>query len=110
MSDFARVDSVDALRSFRTALVKFMETINVALGDVESDLRRTQVWLETEQLSHWQNQVRLRTEAVAKAKDAVRAKKLYKDSAGRLQSAIDEEKALNVAQRRLAEAEEKLDN
>lgn len=110
MSDIVRVDSVDALRSFRTALVKFAETMNVALGDVESELRRTSVWLETEQLTHWQSQVRMRTEAVAKAKDAVRAKKLYKDSTGRVQSAIDEEKALSVAQRRLAEAEQKLEN
>ena len=51
------------------------------------------VWLETEQQTFWNYQVRSRTEAVTAAKEKVRSKKLFKDSSGRAQSAVDEEKA-----------------
>src|SRR3712207_6247238 len=108
MSEAARVDSIDALRRFRAAMIKFCDAANVALGDAEADMSRMQNWLENEQASHWQSQVRKRTEIVSKAKDAVRQKKIFKDATGRQQSALDEEKALKIAQARLEEAERKL--
>ena len=104
MAETARVESIDALKAFKRALFKFAEGASVALGDAESEVHRAQLWLETEQRSHWNNQLRLRTEAVAKAKEAVRMKKLYKDATGARQSAVEEEKALALAQRRLVEA------
>jgi len=110
MAEGARVDSVDALQLFKVALWKFQETAAVALGDAESDMHRTLLWLETEQDSHWQGQVRKRQELVARAKEAVRMKKIFKDSSGRQQSAVEEEKALQLALRRLSEAEQKLAN
>ena len=108
MPEGARVESIDALKAFRRALFKFAEGSSVALGDAESEIHRAQIWLETEQRSHWHNQVRVRTEMVAKAKEAVRMKKLYKDATGGRQSAVEEEKALAMAQKRLAEAEQKV--
>ena len=66
--------------------MKFAEGACVALGDAESEIQRTQIWLETEQRSHWHNQVRVRTEKVTRAKEALRMKKLYKDATGSRQS------------------------
>ena len=106
----ARVQSVDALKHFRIAMWKFAEAANVALGDAESEIQRTLMWLQGEQQQFWTTQIRKRHEKVNQCKDAVRQKKLYKDSAGKPQSAVDEEKALAIAQRRLAEAEQKLIN
>ena len=60
-------------------------------------------WLEREQQQHWTTQIRKRTEIVGRCKEAVRMKKLFKDSSGRTQSALDEEKALAIALKRLAE-------
>lgn len=108
MSESARVDSIDALAAFRTALLKFQESAVVALGDAEGEMHRMQVWVENEQSAWWQTQIRKRQEIVVRAKEAVRMKKLFKDSSGRQQSAVDEEKALQIALKRLAEAEEKL--
>jgi hypothetical protein len=108
MAEGARVESIESLSRFRIALVKFAETVDVALAGAEAELGRTSMWLETEQLSYWTTQIRHRQEAVERAKEAVRMKKIYKDSAGRQQSAIEEEKMLKVAQRRLEEAETKL--
>jgi len=104
----ARVDSFDALNLFKAALWKFQEAATIALGDAESELHRIQMWLETEQQSFWQMQIRKRQEIVSRCKEAVRMKKVFKDSTGRQQSAVDEEKALQVAMRRLEEAEQKL--
>jgi ribosome assembly protein YihI (activator of Der GTPase) len=108
MAEGAKVESIDALKAFKRALFKFAEGASVALGDAESEIHRAQLWLETEQRSHWTNQVRIRTELVARAKEAVRMKKLYKDASGSKQSAVEEEKALARAQKRLTEAEQKV--
>lgn len=107
MAEGARVDSIDVIKGFKPALVKFAEAINVALGDAESEIHRTLVWLEAEQSQHWRSEIRKRQTEVARAREAVRMKKLYKDSSGRTVTAIDEEKALAVALRKLQEAEQK---
>ena len=106
----ARVQSVDALKHFRVALWKFAEAANVAIGDAEGEVQRTLSWLQGEQQQFWQGQIRKRHEIVNRCKDAVRQKQLFKDSTGRVQSAVDEMKALGIAQKRLGEAEQKLLN
>lgn len=105
-----RVDSIDALKSFKSALIKFAEAAHVALADAEGELQRTLNWLETEQHTHWASEIRKRTEMVARAKDALRQKTLFKNAAGSKDSAIEEHKALALAERRLQEAEQKLAN
>jgi hypothetical protein len=110
MADVARVESVDALRALKTALFKFADAANTAIDDADSEVQRTITWLETEQTTYWQGQIRKATEAVTRAKEAVRMKKLFKDATGRPGSAVDEEKALSLAIRRLDAAQEKLQN
>ena len=46
MSTTARVDSIDALKSFRVSLIKFAEEANAALAGAESEMQRTIGWLE----------------------------------------------------------------
>jgi|SRR5882672_965953 len=82
MSNPARVESIEALKMFRRAVIKFIEAANVALGDAESEMQRRLNWLENEQDSYWQGQIRKRQEDVSKARDAVRQKKIFKDFAG----------------------------
>ena len=108
MPEGARVDSLDALTLFKSALLKFQEAAQIALSDAEGEMNRVLLWVENEQQSHWQIQIRKCQEAVVRCKEAVRMKKIFKDASGRQQSAVDEEKALTVAVKRLAEAETKL--
>jgi hypothetical protein len=110
MGESARVESIEALEIFKRALWKFQEAANVALGDAEAESHHVMRWLENEQRSYWQDQIRKRQELVARASEAVRQKKLFKDSTGKTPSAIEEEKALQLAKRRLEEAEQKLMN
>lgn len=108
MAEVARVHNLEALKKLKRALHKFQETVNVALTDAESEMQRTSIWLETEQRTHWNAQLRKSHEAVEKAKQAVREKQLFNDASGNRSSAIDEMKILQKAQRRLAEAEQKV--
>jgi len=104
----AKVEDLDAIKSLKRAIWKFAEAANVALGDAESEMNRAVMWLEGEQRAYWEGQVRKRHALVERAKEAVRMKKIFKDSTGRQQTAVDEEKALKVAQKRLEEAEQKV--
>lgn len=108
MSGPARVHDIDAIRAFRAHLIKFMESANSALTDADSEILRKINWLEGEQDSYWVSQGRKWTEEVARAKDAVRQKRIFKDALGRQQSTVDEEKKLKICQARLEECETKL--
>lgn len=106
----ARVESIEAIANFKRALFKFAEAANSALTDAEADMTETHRWLETEQRVYWQNNVRKATELVSRCEDALRQKRIFKDSSGRTPSAVDEEKALAKAKRMKEHAEEKLEN
>ena len=108
MSNAAKVGSIDAIRQFRAALIKFAEEGNAALSNADSEVGRKLMWLETEQQSFWAGQMRKWQEQVSRAKEALRMKKLFKDSFGRQQSAVEEEKQLRKAQRMFDESEQKL--
>jgi hypothetical protein len=108
MSTGARVDSLEALKFFKIALVKFGQSISVALDDADSEVSRTLNWLENEAQNYWQQQIRKRHEVLEKAKEALRMKQLYKDASGRTPSAVDEMKAVQVARKRLDDATAKL--
>jgi len=108
MSTAANIGNIEALKQLRIALVKFAEMANVALGDAESEVQRVINWVENDQATYWSNQLRKRQEILVKAKEALRHKQIFKDATGRRQGTAEEEKAVQIAQRRLAEAEQKI--
>jgi hypothetical protein len=110
MTTAARVDSTDAIKDFRIYLTKFQESASLAIGDADSDVNSRVRWLEGEGLSLWTGVVRKRREELAKAEEVYRFKRLYKDSSGSMPSAVEEQKAVQIAKRKLEEAQAKLDN
>ncbi len=110
MAEGAKVNSLDALKHFKTYLWKFSEAANLALADAESEMQRMLLWLETEQGAYWQGQIRKRTEILSRANELLRYKQIYKSPTGSRQSTIEEEKAVQIAKRRLLEAQEKVQN
>lgn len=110
MADGARVQDLDAIRAFRATMVKFIESSNAALTDSEAEIIRRQSWCEGEQQSFWQANIRKLNELIDQLKEAIRMKKLFKDSSGRIVSAFDEEKKLRAAKQKLEIAEQKLAN
>ena len=108
MSESASVESIDMLVTLRRAIFKFIDAVNVALTDSESELGRTLMWLEGEQATYWKLQHRKRTELVTRCREAVREKQIFKDATGSRSSAVDEIKQLKKALALLEEAEQKM--
>jgi len=106
----ARVDSIEAIQAFKRALWRFAEIANAALTDAEAEALGTLRWLETEQRTYWQMNVRKSQELVARCEEAFRHKRIFKDASGRTPSAVDEEKALAKAKRQLEYANQRLEN
>jgi hypothetical protein len=110
MARSANVQDIESLKTFRLALLKFAEKATSALGEADGDVQRVTTWLENDAVTHWTAELRKRHDAVIKAKEALRFKQIYKSPTGGKQSTADEEKAVAVATRRHAEAEQKMAN
>lgn len=106
----ANVEDIDVFRTLRIALIKFRQVADTTLLNADAQLSRTLSWLENEQLTYWNNQIRKRTEMVSRCVEAVRTKKLFKDASGRTPDASREEKMLKLAKQALEEAETRLAN
>jgi chromosome segregation ATPase len=64
MADRARITSVEALESFQTALVVYLEKARRAMDEVSDEVKRTRTWVEADRHVHWSNEVRRRTRAL----------------------------------------------
>ena len=57
----AKVRSIEALESFRSSLIIYLEKADGALAEISEDVLRTRLWLENDQRDHWEREVRRRT-------------------------------------------------
>jgi len=71
MPEQAHVSSVDALESFRSSLIVYLSKARPALEEVSADVMRTRLWLQDEQRTHWENEVRRRSRALQEAQQAL---------------------------------------
>lgn len=110
MAQGAKVQDIEAIRRFRAYLTKVGAAAALALSDAESDINRTVIWLETEQVTYWNGQIRKRQELLAQAQQALRNKQVFKDASGSQPSVVEEQKAVTKAQNNLLEAQQKLAN
>ena len=109
MSRQAKVSSFAMLRRFRASLMTFASVAAGALDEAGTDLEGTRLWLRGDQHRYWKNQVRACTERFVRAKLALKQREvLDRALAGTRSSCVDERKAVAAAQRRLREAEHKL--
>ncbi|MDR3635562.1 MAG: hypothetical protein P4L84_17290, partial [Isosphaeraceae bacterium] len=107
MSLSANVRSVDALKDVKLGLIAYAEDARAALTTVDMEVRRVRDWLEREQLSYWRNQVKRREEEVNMARSDLHRRRLSASNSESI-SDTEQKEALRLAQRRLAEAEEKV--
>jgi ribosomal protein S20 len=104
MSQRAIVTSVDALDSFRSALLLYVSKARPTLEEVSSEVMRTRVWIESEKRTYWENQLRAAGRGLEEAQQALlgaRMSNLRKESAAEVM-------AVQRAKRKKEEAEEKL--
>jgi len=107
MSESAHVESLDALKEFKAALITFGVDAQDALAAAESQIQRVLDGLE-QQRKHWLAEVRQRQEELTRAK-AVLVQKRWGHPDGRGPGITDAELAVRHAEQRLREAEAKVE-
>jgi hypothetical protein len=107
MSQSARVESLDALKEFKAALIAFGVDVQEALAAVETEIQRSLDNLQ-QQLQHWHAEVRRRQDELVRAK-AVLAQKRWGHSHDRGPGQTEAEMAVEHAKQRLREAEAKVE-
>lgn len=104
MADKANVTSVEALETFRAQLLVYVSKARPTIEEVSSDIQRTRSWLENEQRSHWEKQLRKRNLVLEQAKQALSSAKI----ANFKKDATLEQMAVHKAKHAVEEAEAKL--
>jgi hypothetical protein len=104
MDGQANVSSIDALESFRADLIRFLEKARVALEDAESEVRRTRTWLDVDRANHWTAQMKLRLKQLEQAEAEYYNARITRPT----ENHASHKMAVAKAQRRVQEAEEKL--
>jgi hypothetical protein len=106
MSTPANVQSSDAIDAVRLALISFAEQVSDALTELSTEMRRVLEWLEHDRPRYWKNQVRLSTDEVHQAQQALHRCLMF-PIAGERPSCYEERAALKKAQARAAYCQEK---
>src|SRR3954451_2252626 len=104
MSTNAHVSSVDAIDSFRAALLVYLSKARPVLEDACDEASRMRQWLQTSQRVHWENEVRKRTRILENAQQAL----LSANIANLREPGLAEKNAVTKAKRALTDAEDKL--
>ena len=104
MADKAQVTSVEALDSFRSHLIVYLSQARPALEEVSAEVLRTRVWLENDQRTHWENELRRRSKTLEQAQQALFSSRL---GALRRETAV-EQMAVHRAKHAVEEADAKL--
>lgn len=107
MSPRANVRSLDAIRYFRPALVRFEDEAASAVSAIRQELNRTLDWLDHDCPAYWQQQARRAFDEVAQARSQLMRRKII-TVAGHRPDCIEEEKELRKAQRRLETVQQKI--
>ena len=104
MEQQAKVTSVDALENFRASMILFLSKAKPALEEVMHEVVRTRLWIEGEQRSHWERELKTRRRKLEQAQAelfSARISKLQEASAA-------QQMAVQHAMRAIHEAEEKM--
>ena len=68
MPEQAKITSVEAIQSFRSALVVYLAQMRPALEEISSEVLRTRTWLEDDRRRHWLQEMRVRGRRLEEAK------------------------------------------
>ena len=104
MPQKAQVRSIEAIEAFRSHLIVYLSQARPALEEAAAEVTRTRSWLENDQRTHWEIQIRRRTKELEQVQQA-----LFSARLGTLRTETAEEQmAVHRAKRSVEEAETKL--
>jgi multidrug resistance efflux pump len=67
MADQARISNLDAIESFRSALIVFISKTRQSLEMAQDAVKKTRAWLQTEQPAFWSAQIKQRQKKLDQA-------------------------------------------
>jgi DNA repair exonuclease SbcCD ATPase subunit len=100
----AKVTSLDALESFRANLIVFLTTAHRCVDEVGDEVRRTRSWLQNEQRTHWEGELKRRRRVLEQVEQELFSAKL----SGLRETTAAQQNAVIKSKRAVEEAEEKL--
>ncbi|MBM4004261.1 MAG: hypothetical protein FJ295_13395 [Planctomycetes bacterium] len=103
----AKVTSIDAIRSFRVALIAFQEELSRAVVSLDLECRRPLDWMEHDRARYWPREVRRASDVMNEARLNLERCLLTIDPNDH-RSCYDERKQSEAAKRRLTFAETKV--
>jgi LmbE family N-acetylglucosaminyl deacetylase len=82
MTGQAQITSVEAIESFRGKLIVYLAQARSVLDEAANELSRTRLWLQNDQRSHWDHELRLRARRLEEARQELFNAKLsqFQDS------------------------------
>jgi hypothetical protein len=105
----AEVTNVAALVEFRAALATFAVEVRQALSDIGIEAQRGLAWITNDRPAYWRAEQRRSADLVAHAKQDLAQARTYKRIDNYVPTCAEEKKALEMAKRRLENAERKLE-
>jgi inhibitor of KinA sporulation pathway (predicted exonuclease) len=99
----AKVSSIDAIEQFRSALIVFISKARPTLEEIASEVTRTKQWLQNDQRSYWEQQLKVRARELERAQAELFTARLSKIQ----QVSAAQQMAVQRAHRGIREAEEK---
>lgn len=104
MPNQAHVTSVDALEMFRANLIVYAAKARTTIEEVSAEVMRTRLWLQHEQRTYWEGQIRRRKKELEQAQQ-----ELFSANIANLREVTTAEQlAVRAAKKALDEAEAKL--
>lgn len=104
MATHAKVTSVEALEAFRASLIVFLNKAHSSVDQVSDEVRRVRSWLQHDQRTHWEGEVRRRARDLAQAEQEMMSARMTKA----LDNLSAQQQAVNKARRSLEEAQDKM--
>ena len=104
MADQARISNLDAIESFRTALIIFISKTRQSLETAQDAVKKTRSWLQLEQPAYWSSQIKLRQKKLDQAQQELMSARLseFVDTPSMQQMAVRKARAaLEEAQAKL---------
>ena len=105
MADQARISNLDAIESFRAALIVFMSKTRQALESAQDAVRKTRSWLQTEQPAYWASQIRLRQNRLDQAQQELMSARMSEF----VENPAAQQMAVRKARAALEEAQAKME-
>ena len=106
MVEQAKITSIDVLERFRASLIVFLTKARRAVDQVGDDCKRTGFWVQSDQRTFWETQLRKRMKVYDRVQQELLTAKLssFRDNL------MAEQAAVRKAKREVEEAELKLRN